>query len=145
MVFVKQISAKETISVRHEVLRAGKPIESCSFDGDDLASTVHFGIFENNFLCGVASVFQKKLTAFDVESQCQLRGMAILSKAQDRGFGKLLLKEIEIFLRTLKTKILWFNAREAAIVFYEKMGFIKYGAIFDIPTIGVHVLMYKEI
>ena len=33
---IKKISATETFLVRHPVLRAGKPIESCHFDGDDL-------------------------------------------------------------------------------------------------------------
>ena len=33
---IKKISALETFPVRHPVLRAEKPIESCHFEGDDL-------------------------------------------------------------------------------------------------------------
>ncbi|GAL68931.1 hypothetical protein JCM19301_2950 [Jejuia pallidilutea] len=42
---IMQICAKETYPVRHPVLRTGKPIETCAFNGDDLPSTMHIGLF----------------------------------------------------------------------------------------------------
>lgn len=42
---IKKITDLETYSVRHVVLRKGKPIETCRFEGDDLPSTSHFGYF----------------------------------------------------------------------------------------------------
>ena len=42
MEIIKNISANETFLVRHPVLRAGKPIENCKFDGDELETTQHF-------------------------------------------------------------------------------------------------------
>jgi len=38
---VREISAQDTIQIRHEVLRKNKPIETCSFIGDNLKSTYH--------------------------------------------------------------------------------------------------------
>lgn len=57
MTVIKEISSKETFIVRHPVLRKGKPIESCYFEGDDLESTHHFGLFVNEKLTGVISIF----------------------------------------------------------------------------------------
>lgn len=39
MTIIKKIAAAETYSVRLPVLRKGKPIESCRFDGDDLETS----------------------------------------------------------------------------------------------------------
>ena len=43
MPVVKKITALETYTVRQEVLRKGKPIETCHFIGDDATTTTHFG------------------------------------------------------------------------------------------------------
>ena len=52
---IKLITAKDTYSVRHPVLRKGRPIEDCAFENDDLESTFHFGLFYNDTLVGVAT------------------------------------------------------------------------------------------
>lgn len=45
MIEIKKITSYETMIVRHPVLRQGKPIETCHFEGDDLSSTYHLGLF----------------------------------------------------------------------------------------------------
>ena len=50
MIEIKKITAFETIIVRHPVLRPGRPIESCHFDGDELLTTSHFGLYFENQL-----------------------------------------------------------------------------------------------
>ena len=145
MIVVKQILASETVNIRHQVLRVGKPIESCLFDNDHLSTTLHFGIFENNVLKGVVSAFEKQNSIFEASSQFQIRGMAILSDNQGCGFGKMLLKFAENYLKISKKPFIWFNARIAAMMFYKKMGYLQRGEAFDIPNVGLHVLMYKNI
>ena len=54
---IKSISSSETYPIRHEVLRVGRPIESCKFDGDEQTETIHYGAFENNKLVGVISCY----------------------------------------------------------------------------------------
>lgn len=56
--YIKEITSLATLSVRHPVLRAGKPIDSYDFEGDDLSTTKHFGIFESDNLRGVISIFK---------------------------------------------------------------------------------------
>ena len=57
---IKKISSVETYPIRHEVLRKGKPIETCKFKGDDDENTIHFGLFLEDKLVGIISIFKEK-------------------------------------------------------------------------------------
>lgn len=142
---IQNISFITTFSVRHPVLREGKPIESCKFDGDDLPTTNHFGIFVDENLIGVVSLFKNKNTIFNTKNQFQIRGMAVLPEFQRKGFGEDLVKHCETFVNNQKSITIWFNARENAVPFYEKLGYNKIGNPFSIADIGLHYLMKKEI
>ncbi|MFT3793412.1 GNAT family N-acetyltransferase [Flavobacterium sp.] len=141
---VKEISATETFSVRQPVLRAGKPIESCHFDGDQLDSTKHFGYFENGNLIGIASMFAIPNTAFDSANQFQLRGMAVLPNHQKKGIGEQLVAYAENDAKKRNADLIWFNAREIAVGFYQKLGYEIFGKPFEIADIGPHYIMFKR-
>ena len=141
----KNISAIETYPLRHLVLRAGKPIETCAFDGDHLASTLHFGCFDGDNLIGVVSVFDNNSAAFSAQNQFQLRGMAVLDDYQKKGIGRLLVHFAEDYIKTQNSNLIWFNARIIAVAFYEKLGYQKIGNSFDIGDIGAHFVMFKEV
>jgi GNAT superfamily N-acetyltransferase len=140
---INKIKYIDTFPVRSAVLRQGKPIETCFFLGDDAVGTTHFGLFIENNIIGVASVFKSNNENFDNKTQLQLRGMAILKEHQNMGFGKLLIEDIFSFIESTQVELLWFNARETAVSFYEKLGCFKKGNSFEIPEIGLHFLMYK--
>lgn len=145
MLLIKEITFQEAFAVRHPVLRKGKPIESCFFEGDDLVSTTHFGIYENDKLVGVASLFNQNHDYFSEQTQMQLRGMAVLESHQKMGLGEKLLSHCESFLKKEKKALLWFNARSSAVPFYEKQDYQKSGDSFEILDIGTHFVMYKKI
>lgn len=145
MMKIEEITFQETFSVRHPVLRAGKPIESCHFVGDDLASTKHFGIFIDNTLVGVTSLFMQHHSFFNHEIQMQMRGMAVLNSHQKQGFGEKLLAACENYLKNEKISLLWFNARANAVPFYEKLDYQIMGKSFEISDIGTHFVMYKQL
>lgn len=142
---IKKISTIDTFSVRHPVLRHSKPIESCQFEGDNLKSTVHFGLFVDENLIGIVSVFRKNNSIFNFENQFQIRGMAILKEHQKKGYGKMLLEHAETYIKNESGQLIWFNARENAVAFYEKLNYIKVGNPFNIADIGFHYIMKKEI
>ena len=144
MPVVKKISALETYNVRQEVLRKGKPIETCYFEGDNLATTTHFGLFEDEKIIGVVSVYKTNSLLFTEKIQFQIRGMAVLEDFQSKGFGKQLLKTAEKFCFDENTDLIWFNARENAISFYKKSGYKIIGNSFDIPNVGTHFVMFKK-
>ncbi len=139
------IDASETIPVRHPVLRPGKPIESCNFDGDDLETTFHLGIYLNNQIVGVVSYFKNCNDLLTESSQYQLRGMAVLEDFQGKGLGNLLVQQGDLLLKERHIKTLWCNAREVATRFYQKNDFTIIGDPFNIKDIGLHYVMYKTL
>lgn len=145
MIQIKSIPSLLTHVVRHPVLRPGKPIDTCIFDGDDLQTTKHFGLYLDEDLIGVISVFENKNSTFNSLNQLQIRGMAVLNEFQGKGYGRLLVNEVENYAKKVKSDLIWFNARENAAKFYEILGYEIYGSLFDIAGIGLHYVMYKQI
>ena len=142
---IKEISALDTYAVRHPVLRHGKALESCHFEGDNLDNTKHFGYFEEGNLLGVISLFESKNRTFAEKNQFQIRGMAVLANQQKKGIGDKLMRYTEDFVKKQPHPFLWFNARENAVGFYKKLGYSVLGNPFDIGDIGMHYIMCKKL
>lgn len=145
MYSIKQITSQETFAVRLPVLRPGKPIDSCIFDGDTLNTTAHFGIYDDEIIVGVTSIFQTSTPLLSQKQQFQLRGMAIVDSHQKRGLGDQLVQRAEQYVKENNAEVLWFNAREIAVGFYKKMGYKTIGEPFAIGDIGIHYVMYKPL
>ncbi|MDA6070738.1 GNAT family N-acetyltransferase [Flavobacterium sp. AC] len=145
MNIIKEIPSKETYIVRQPVLRKGKPIESCTFEGDDLKTTHHFGLFDDENLTGIISLFDKINPIFAEKNQAQIRGMAVLETYQKKGFGETLVKYCETYCITNKVDLIWFNARTTAVGFYKKMNYQPQGEPFEIKDVGEHYLMFKKL
>ena len=142
---IRKIAAIETFTVRHSVLRAGKPLSSCHFEGDDLDTTSHFGLFLDNEIVGVLSVVKEDSSFLDIPGQYRIRGMAVLENHRKKGYGEALVRHLETFLKNHKVPSLWFNARIIALGFYEKLGYEIVGDAFEISDIGLHYKMYKKL
>jgi len=142
---IKKITAFETIIVRHPVLRLGKPIASCYFEGDDLPTTSHFGLYFENQLVAIISSFKVQNKLFIEENQYQIRGMAVLEEFQKKGFGEALLNYCENEIKINNGELIWFNARESAVGFYKKSGYEILGDQFEIPDVGPHYILFKTI
>lgn len=145
MYSVKQITSQATFAVRQPVLRPGKPAESCIFEGDDLPTTVHFGIYDGKILAGIVSIFKSNSDLFTQSSQFQLRGMAVLDSYQKKGLGEKLVLAAEEYITTHNGSLIWFNAREVAVGFYKKLGYAIIGDAFPIGDIGPHYVMHKNL
>ena len=139
------INYQGTYLIRHEVLRKGKPIETCYFTGDAAKSTAHFGFFRADQLIGVVSVFNSPSALFDAPLQFQIRGMAVLNEFQCSGIGNELMLHAENYCRQHKSVVIWFNAREKAVRFYEKNDYQILGDAFEIPDVGTHFVMFKKL
>src|SRR5690554_6634450 len=99
LIGIRPISYQETYLIRQEVLRPGRPLNTCHFLGDELKSTFHFGTFYKEKLVGIISIFKNDNELFKPENQYQIRGMAVLSDYQKYGFGKKLVEYTEEFLK----------------------------------------------
>jgi GNAT superfamily N-acetyltransferase len=139
------INTSQTYLIRQEVLRKGKPIETCHFDGDTEKNTIHFGFFHHGHIVGVVSVFKSNSTLFNEKLQFQIRGMAVVEDYQHKGFGNQLLFHAENYCKEQYGNIIWFNAREKAVPFYEKNDYQILGESFEIPEVGIHFVMFKKI
>lgn len=141
-----EITAEDTYAVRRPVLRPERPPEECVFEGDLDPSTLHLGIFIEKKLAGVASFMHNRSKYFDAAEQYQLRGMAVLPEFRKQDLGKkLLLRGEEILKTRFSDPLLWFNARETAIDFYSKYGYVTKGDLFMIPNVCRHIVMYKKL
>lgn len=141
----KQILAPDTHAVRHAVLRIGRPISSCIFEGDDLPTTIHMGGYCNEKLIAIVSLFKADNKEISATEAYQIRGMAVLKQFQGKGYGRKIIAVAETILRKKNVVIVWMNARENAIPFYSNSGYSKIGHIFDIPEVGLHSVMYKKL
>lgn len=141
----KLITPQEAWSIRQPVLREGKPLESCIFEGDDFETTFHTGLFIENHLIAVASFMKNCQALFSEKNQYQLRGMAVMTEFQGKGYGHHVLKFGESLLINQDVKLIWCNAREIAVPFYEKNNYAIYGKPFLIPHIGTHFIMAKTL
>ncbi|AXG69951.1 putative acetyltransferase [Kordia sp. SMS9] len=142
---IKEITATIAFNVRHPVLREGKPIESCHFSGDDLPTTFHLGYYIDQQLVGVVTLMKNNHAALQIDTAFQLRGMAVLSNFQKRGIGDALVKKAETMILARGGTLIWMNAREIAVQFYEKLGYEKFAKPFNIPKIGLHFVMKKSL
>ncbi len=142
---VKQISARDTYTIRHKILRPGRDFETCIFDGDEDEQTFHLGAFIEGRLVSVASFYYEKNPNFEGENHFQLRGMATLEEFQRKGFSRELLRVAFPIIKQNFCNLVWCNARVEACPFYENLGFEPFGEVFDIPDVGQHILMSKVI
>ncbi|MFY7672337.1 GNAT family N-acetyltransferase [Tenacibaculum sp. MEBiC06402] len=142
MVSVKKIPAESTYSLRLEVLRKNIDLPH-EFDGDLDDSTFHLGVFDNDQLVCIGTFMKSSLEEIK-GSQYQLRGMASAPEARGKGYGKLLLSFAIDKLLKRGIDVLWCNAREVAVQFYQKNQFQILGDKF-VNKVGPHYKMYRVI
>lgn len=142
---VLRIKAVDTHPIRHRILRPHGTIEDCIFKGDTDELTFHLGAFVDKKLVSVASFYFERNTQFPDPYQFRLRGMATLPEHQGQGLSSALLRTALPAIKQNQCTLLWCNARESAMGFYQKVGFVAHGDVFNIPGIGPHYLMSIQI
>ncbi len=139
-VTVHQVDAATTYPLRAAVLRVGRPVE---IDGDDDPGTLHLAAT----LPGAAGPRVVGVVRFhpapcawqpDAGRPWQLRGMATDPLVRGAGAGRALVAEGLVRLATAGADLVWCDAREAAVGFYEKMGFALVTDSYDVPAVGPH-------
>lgn len=116
MIEIKEISKEQTWEVRHVVMWPNKEFDFIKIEGDDDA--IHFGLYDENELISVISLFIDK-------QEAQFRKFATLSDKQEKGYGTKLLNFVIHYCHKNNIQRLWCNARLNKKVFYEKFGLIK--------------------
>ncbi len=142
---IKRITTEQTLPIRQRVLKPHLSQTECVNPGDDLPTTFHFGLFINDQLISIATFLQESHPAFPSGFPYRLRGMATDDSFRGQRLGQKLVSFGVEELRSRCCDLVWFNARERAFPFYERLGFSFYGPLFDIKEIGPHKVMYKHL
>lgn len=129
---------QQALELRHRILR--EPL-GLSFTGDDLDaehSDSHFAAIEGDAVVGV-------LIARPVDAaSSELRQMAVDVDHQRQGIGTKLMRFVEKELESRGIETVMLHAREDALAFYERLGYVAEGDRFE--EVGLaHLRMRKSL
>ncbi|MGE0393403.1 MAG: GNAT family N-acetyltransferase [Vicinamibacterales bacterium] len=143
---IRPITAAETRPLRQQVLRPQQRVEELVFGCDADPEALHLGAFHRGQLIGITSVAPAPMPGVaDETGVWQMRGMAVLPGAQGQGVGRAIVDACLAHLHSKAVRRLWFNARTGALPFYRTLGFETVGAEFDVPTVGPHYVMTRQL
>jgi ribosomal protein S18 acetylase RimI-like enzyme len=71
--------------------------------------------------------------------------MATHPNYRRQGLARAMMLKAMADIQKLGCDLLWCKARLVAIEFYESLGFVKVGPIYEIEGIGPHYTMYKRL
>lgn len=143
---VKRITPEQTRPLRHLVLWSHiEKEDDCVIDIDHRDDAFHLGVFVDGELRCIGSFFAMFSPKISFEKQYRLRAMATHPEFHGKGLAReLILHALEI-LKEKEQDVLWCDARINAVGFYERLGFSQLDEVYDVPKIGPHKFMWKEI
>lgn len=156
---VTAIAPEQTLALRQQVLRPGQDLKELVFPGDLDSTSLHAGAFivlpgeTQETLVGVASVYQQELEGAQEKGlpdlagagSWRLRGMATDPRVRGLGLGGRLLVACIEHAGANEGAVLWCNARVNVAGFYTRHGFRVHGSEFELPRIGPHYLMWRDL
>lgn len=143
-IVLRRAALDEILALRHAILRAGLPIETAHFAGDDAPTTLHLGAFHEARNVGCATLHRSQ---WENGPAWQLRGMATAPDLQRHGIGSALLRfaESAALADSPAIRTFWCNARTSAVPFYRRHGWQVVSDEFVIATAGPHFRMLKRL
>jgi predicted GNAT family N-acyltransferase len=142
---INQVEVEKIRPLRHLVLRPGQPIESTDYDRDNDNTTLHYATFVDEDVVSIATFYPQNHPEIKAAKAYRLRGMATHPEQRRCGFARALMVEAMTEISRQKGDLIWCKARLVALEFYESLGFVKSGPIYEIEGIGPHFTMYKTI
>jgi phosphoribosylformimino-5-aminoimidazole carboxamide ribotide isomerase len=127
---IEQIRPELTWQLRRDTLYPAMLRQEMGMEED--GDGIHFGLFTENKLAGVVSLFQNG-TAF------QFRKLAVDAAMQHKGLGSILVNYITNFAEENGGTLIWCNARVDAVAFYLKLNFVQTGRFFTKKGIDYEV------
>ena len=146
LIEIKQLETDAIKGLRYEVLWPHKnSVEECTIDPDNENSTFHIGATIGEEVVGTSTLIVDINPKFEEQNQYRLRAMATSPKIRGTRTGVAIVNRAIDELRKRDVKLIWCDARLIATGFYEKLGFKVKGDVYEVPNIGPHKLMYKEL
>jgi predicted GNAT family N-acyltransferase len=144
---VEAVAGSLTSELRRAVLRPAWAV-GAAMPGDDRSDAVHLAaLTDNGSVVGACVLFPRACDARPDETAAwQLRGMATAEHLRGRGIGAAVLDEAARQVRDRGGRLLWCEARERAIAFYARHGFVGDGEIYLNRETGIpHQRMWREL
>lgn len=125
--------------IRYDALRKpwGKPPGSEKDESEN--ESLHFMAIENGIPLGVVRL------QYNSPTESQVRYMAVTEATRGKGIGKLLMEHIEKRAVLDGRTFMILQARDYAVPFYEKSGYILKEKTFNLWGIIQHYLMTKKL
>lgn len=120
------VSTDQVTPLRRSVLRVGMPDATVDFDGDDDPGTFHLAVLDDDGTIIAVSTWMLRPRPDEPDRPSfQLRGMA--SAVRSSGHGSALIRFGIDRVRSLGVTRVWANARDSALEFYLRHGFVSLG------------------
>ena len=142
---IRRLEIHDILPIRNEILRPKEILDDYKFEGDSDESTLHLGAYIDGRLSSVATFIFENHANLKAEIPVRLRGMATLPKYRCKGLSKALIETALASVKQNQCDVLWCEAREKAIGFYESLGFQPHSDMFEKKFIGPHRLMFLTI
>jgi GNAT superfamily N-acetyltransferase len=125
---VEEIDAASCWDLRARVLRDGTPSTDPRFPEDSQPGTFHLGAFDpDGRLMAVVTLAAQPTPLRPASNAAQLRGMATEPAVRGQGYGQALVMVAVERLRSAGVEVVWARARDGALGFYERVGFLVEG------------------
>ena len=125
---VVDVDAADTHALRRFVLRRGTPTDEVNFVTDRQPGTRHLAIRDaDGDLIATSTWFESTAPTAPEARAVQLRAMAVHDDHQGRGLGAILIAAGAAHATAIGAEMLWANARDSALGFYERQGFEAVG------------------
>ena len=127
---IQPIEAAQTYALRHAVLWPDKPLAYVQLPDD--AAGQHFGAFVDGALVAVISLF------VEADGVARFRKFATAPAWQGRGVGTALLLHLIGAAQAQGASVLWCDARQNTLPFYQRFGLAPEGEVFykgDVPYV----------
>ena len=133
----RSITASTARPLREAVLYTPETVDFAYYEGDDAATSCHFGAYDASQLVAIVSILQVP-APFPTPlppPHFRLRGLAVLPQRQGQGIGFALMQHL---LHTHQQQhpdtLIWCNVRVPQQGFYLKLGFTTIGDEFVYNT-----------
>jgi len=140
---IRRCSFEEYFPIRDLIIRPhGLPKEK-EFPGDRDPETLHYGLFERANIHAGCTLIK---STWEGRPARRLRGMGVSNELRGKGLGKKLwhFAENDIGQKNDCT-LFWCDAREGAVAFYKKLNWIVVSNIYEVPGIGPHYKMVRNL
>lgn len=112
----------DVLHMRQQVMYPDQDIDFVKLPDDDRG--LHIGVYENEVLVSVMSVFLHERTL-------QFRKLATYADMQRKGYASALMQWLINYANDMKFDKIWCNARSEATAFYKKFGYKETDNLFQ--------------